>query len=205
MSKNRLFWIKCPLFESCVFSQLLNTTAIIGLFVTVVFFKYAQAVGADDSLGKATAILGVIQMFGVMLVGNFQFTSIRFVHFFGAALAFGCGLALALCISIMSAGKLSSPRWLVWMRIGITTVAFISGIIMLVSAFQQGDPAEDDYSRFWANMTDAFEWSLGISLLFFYFSLTYEFSKIKSTKLSITLDTKKDADAQTITTELSLE
>ena len=102
---------------------------MIGLFVTVVFHKYVQAVGADDSLAKATAVLGVIQMFGVMLVGNFQFTSIRFVHFFGATLAFGCGLALALCISIMSAGKPSSPKWLVWTRIGITTIAFISGII----------------------------------------------------------------------------
>ena len=97
--------------------------------MTVIFFKYLQAVGADDSLGKATAILGVIQMFGVMLVGNFQFTSIRFVHFFGATLAFGCGLALALCISILSAGKLNSPKWLAWTRIGITTIAFLSGII----------------------------------------------------------------------------
>ena len=64
---------------------------------------------------------------------------------------------------------------------------------MLVSAFQQGDPAEADYSRFWANMTDGFEWSLGILLLFFYFSLTFEFSHIKSTKLSITLDTVKQS------------
>ena len=67
-------------------------------------------------------------------------------------------------------------------------------ILVLVSGFQQGDPAEDDYSRFWANMTDAFEWSLGISLLFFYFSLTYEFSKIKSTKLSFTLDAVNEKD-----------
>ena len=43
-------------------------------------------------------------------------------------------------------------------------------------------------------MTDAFEWSLGISLLFFYSSLTYEFSKIKSTKLSITLDAVNERD-----------
>ena len=43
-------------------------------------------------------------------------------------------------------------------------------------------------------MTDAFEWSLGISLLFFYSSLTYEFSKIKSTKLSFTLDAVNEKD-----------
>ena len=63
--------------ESCVFSQVFNMCAFLGYYMLAVYYKYCHAKGAHGALNSACLYIGIVIMFGIMMVGNFQFVSIR--------------------------------------------------------------------------------------------------------------------------------
>ena len=63
--------------ESCVFSQIFNMMAFLGYYMLAVYYKYCQAKGVLEGLNSACLYLGIVGLFGFMMVGNFQFVSIR--------------------------------------------------------------------------------------------------------------------------------
>ena len=90
-------------------------SAFLGYFVSLLYFKYVSQKGLDGKLNKANFIVSVSAMFGIMLVGNFQFVNLIIVHFFGAFLAF-CGIiAVEFMVGVITY-KLLFPRWLYCLR-----------------------------------------------------------------------------------------
>lgn len=84
--------------ESCVFGQLINIGAI--LLCIMVYIRYCEVCQYFESysispkvirLNKAGVWLGVFSCLGLSIVANFQETSVKYVHYFGATLCFGVG------------------------------------------------------------------------------------------------------------------
>jgi len=164
--------------------------AFIGFYMVTVFYKYVEAQGANGMLNTACFYLGILIMFGIMMVGNFQFVSIRVCHFIGAFLAFFGGIAFEWCASVLSLRYLRTPTWITGLRFAISSGTTLSVIMMLVSAKCCGEEKEADpeVERFWANMTDGWEWALGLMHLVFFSSFAFEFSKISATEFRILID-----------------
>uniref|UniRef100_A0A8C6VR06 Transmembrane protein 150B n=1 Tax=Naja naja TaxID=35670 RepID=A0A8C6VR06_NAJNA len=78
--------------QSCVFGQILNLAAFLG--VVICFLKYQQIrdYGCHSRLNLLGLILGVLCAFGASLVGNFQQYNELEIHVTGAFLAFVIGI-----------------------------------------------------------------------------------------------------------------
>uniref|UniRef100_A0A8C5RBI6 CWH43-like N-terminal domain-containing protein n=1 Tax=Laticauda laticaudata TaxID=8630 RepID=A0A8C5RBI6_LATLA len=78
--------------QSCVFGQILNLGAFLG--VVICFLKYQQIrdYGCHSRLNLFGLILGVLCAFGASLVGNFQQYNELEIHVTGAFLAFVIGI-----------------------------------------------------------------------------------------------------------------
>jgi len=59
---------------------------------------------------------------------------------------------------------------------------------VLVSATRTSD--DKDMIDFWANMTDGWEWTLGLLHLAYFATFSYEFSQITGTELKVSVDNK---------------
>ncbi|KAI6191235.1 hypothetical protein M3Y97_00206300 [Aphelenchoides bicaudatus] len=96
--------------ESCVFGQLLNLAAVF-LAITVYlrhrqivefYWHQYKQVGRWRTTSCALLWLGYTSALGVSIVANFQESNVISVHYFGALLAFGCGLVYTWAQTIFS-------------------------------------------------------------------------------------------------------
>lgn len=88
----------CPP-ESCIFSQLLNITAL--LLALTVYVRYSMVEDYyrgsrmrsrwDRLYNRASLLAGLVGSFGISVVGNFQVTNMVGVHMAGAMTAFSLG------------------------------------------------------------------------------------------------------------------
>lgn len=94
--------------ESCVFGQLLNIGA--ALAGIIIYTRYRQKLYHFEGSGRrgllnlntAAFIIGMLTIFGVSLVGNFQETNVLTVHLIGAFLAFAVGFVYMVLQTIIS-------------------------------------------------------------------------------------------------------
>ncbi|GFO39639.1 DNA damage-regulated autophagy modulator protein 2 [Plakobranchus ocellatus] len=190
--------------ESCLFSQLLNVSAFLTLFIMYARYKSVEARLAEDvhvdhkwltRLSKGSTVIGMLAAFGVSLVANFQDNSeLSAVHFTGAVLAFGPGVLYCLLQSVLS--YLMCPRYntvaVCRVRLAITVFCIAAAIVMAVSwiTASQLRPSDlnshkdlkwkPEYPGYTAHLfSTAFEWILSCG--FFCFFLTYigEFNKLE--------------------------
>lgn len=85
--------------ESCVFGQLVNMgSVLLGLTIYVRYRQVLELYGHHPDLGenilkynKIAAVFGIASCIGISIVGNFQETNVRIVHFIGAFICFGSG------------------------------------------------------------------------------------------------------------------
>ncbi|XP_045175779.2 DNA damage-regulated autophagy modulator protein 2-like isoform X1 [Mercenaria mercenaria] len=99
--------------ESCVFGQLLNIGAV--LAGIIIYTRYRQSLYHFENsarkyllhLNTAAFITGLLTIFGVSLVGNFQETNILVVHLLGAFLAFAVGFVYMILQTIISCKSVS--------------------------------------------------------------------------------------------------
>ena len=101
--------------ESCVFSQFFNMSAFLGCYVALLYYKFVERRGLGGKLNRANFIVTISAMFGIMLVGNFQFVNVITVHFVGAFLAFGGIIGVEFMVGVITF-KLLYPRWLYCLR-----------------------------------------------------------------------------------------
>ncbi|XP_035254509.1 modulator of macroautophagy TMEM150B isoform X1 [Anguilla anguilla] len=78
--------------QSCVFSQLLNICAFLGIWVAVLRFQQIRDFGLNSKVNTASLVLGFISALGISVLGNFQKSVLLGVHLFGVFLAFFGGL-----------------------------------------------------------------------------------------------------------------
>ncbi|XP_060605840.1 DNA damage-regulated autophagy modulator protein 2-like isoform X1 [Ruditapes philippinarum] len=99
--------------ESCVFGQLLNIGA--ALAGIIIYTRYRQSLYHFEGSGRrvllnlntAAFIIGMLTIFGISLVGNFQETNVLTVHLIGAYLAFAVGFVYMVLQTIISYKSLS--------------------------------------------------------------------------------------------------
>lgn len=86
--------------ESCIFGQLINIGALLlGLTIYIRFRQIKEILYVQDydlvgHLFRQNTIsmwIGFISCLGISIVGNFQETNVRIVHYVGALCCFGCG------------------------------------------------------------------------------------------------------------------
>uniref|UniRef100_A0A7N6A7N1 CWH43-like N-terminal domain-containing protein n=1 Tax=Anabas testudineus TaxID=64144 RepID=A0A7N6A7N1_ANATE len=77
--------------QSCLFSQICNTSSVLGLWIVVIRFQQVRDFGNHGWVNTASIVFGFISCVGLSILGNFQ--SILEIHVFGALLAFFVGLA----------------------------------------------------------------------------------------------------------------
>ncbi|XP_060577473.1 DNA damage-regulated autophagy modulator protein 1-like [Ruditapes philippinarum] len=89
--------------ESCVFGQLVNMGAVLGGII--IYIRYKQILKQTTvvkTLNRASFFIGLLSIFGVSLVGNFEQTSVVVVHLIGAFLAFAVGFVYIILQTIIS-------------------------------------------------------------------------------------------------------
>uniref|UniRef100_A0A3Q1HMQ6 CWH43-like N-terminal domain-containing protein n=1 Tax=Anabas testudineus TaxID=64144 RepID=A0A3Q1HMQ6_ANATE len=79
--------------QSCLFSQICNTSSVLGLWIVVIRFQQVRDFGNHGWVNTASIVFGFISCVGLSILGNFQVSSILEIHVFGALLAFFVGLA----------------------------------------------------------------------------------------------------------------
>nr|XP_033817237.1 modulator of macroautophagy TMEM150B isoform X2 [Geotrypetes seraphini] len=79
--------------QSCIFAQVLNIGAVLGLWISFIRFQQIRDYGCHCRLNTISLILGVVMMLGISLVGNFQKTNQTETHLVGSILAFYVGMA----------------------------------------------------------------------------------------------------------------
>ncbi|XP_045176378.1 DNA damage-regulated autophagy modulator protein 2-like isoform X2 [Mercenaria mercenaria] len=146
--------------ESCVLGQLLNIGAL--LAGVIIYTRYRQSrfhfenseniqnsqnsKNRENSarkyllhLNTAAFITGLLTIFGVSLVGNFQSTNIWEVHLLGAFLAFGVGFVYMILQTIISCKSVSfkipgNSLYIRGFRIALCVADFVLLIICGIAA-----------------------------------------------------------------------
>ena len=118
-------------------------------------------------------------------------------------MAFLGGIAFEWCSATLSLLYLDTPKPLVIIRYAIasgTTLSFtmsndylsyrLNSNILLVLVSSGVGPNNPENLDFWANMTDGWEWALGLLHLAYFSTFTYEFSNITGTEFKVSIRNK---------------
>ncbi|KAL1131365.1 hypothetical protein AAG570_010982, partial [Ranatra chinensis] len=185
--------------ESCVFGQLINIGAV--LLCIVVYVRYCQIYQYCDEYFKSARLIklnkmgvwaGLMSSLGLSIVANFQETNVKYVHYFGATLCFGCGTVYfwiqAMCSYQMSpyANTIVTAHFRVFLAMICTVFFFILAIAGLLSHLEfQGDNPRKWYPSDggWELhvISTASEWVVAICFCFYILTFYSEFSEITFT------------------------
>ncbi|XP_034279114.1 modulator of macroautophagy TMEM150B isoform X1 [Pantherophis guttatus] len=121
--------------QSCVFGQILNLGAFLGMVVCFIKYKQVRDYGYQSRLNLFGLILGLLCAFGASLVGNFQQYNELQVHVTGAFLAFVIGNIYFWVQTLLT--KQVKPRhggaWIVPLRFFLSlsgSILFISTVVL---------------------------------------------------------------------------
>ncbi|XP_039152700.1 DNA damage-regulated autophagy modulator protein 1 isoform X2 [Drosophila simulans] len=129
--------------ESCVFGQLINIGSVL-LGITI-YVRYRQVLqlyehhpDLDGSVLRQNRLalwFGLVSCLGISIVGNFQETNVRIVHFIGAFCCFGCGTLYFWMQALISylIFPMSGTRINAHLRLGMSVVCTILFILLAVT------------------------------------------------------------------------
>ncbi|CAL8106979.1 unnamed protein product [Calicophoron daubneyi] len=175
--------------ESCVFGQLLNLSAF--LAVLSIYCWYCHQLEKFESLNspkshvvfaRVTIGVGLLAAMGLSLVGNFQISTVLFVHLIGAFMSFGFGTLYMILITHTSRVHLKAPKWLWILRCILTIVCTIvfalsfvfMGLISGSRVELSGKWTPEDKGYVFHTLNCTCEWLHSICFLLFFVSLAYE-------------------------------
>ncbi|XP_067951009.1 DNA damage-regulated autophagy modulator protein 2-like [Watersipora subatra] len=202
--------------ESCIFGELLTLTAISALVAMVIRYKWIELFNTDDKKLRKFNIIGLVigglSCFFMTMVANFQETKIRDVHMPVSAATFG--LALVYNILQTEITRRMSPQHstiCVWtLRLLISVAGAISftllyGFGLTSDGLARSWYGNDSEKRLHWKPTDPdwdlhivasiSEWCVGITVVLFYLTFCYEFSKIKLRLIPERVEASTDDDA----------
>lgn len=145
--------------ESCIFGQLINIGAVL-LGVTIyVRFRQIKELLADQvdlavvftKNNKVSMWIGFLSCLGISIVGNFQETNVRIVHYVGAMFCFGCGTIyfwMQATLSYALIPELGS-RMKAHIRLGMAVVCTILFIVLSVTGIISHILFRGDNPRKW--------------------------------------------------------
>lgn len=180
--------------ESCIFSQLLNVSALL-LFICG-WVRYAQVntiCGVDVSrsqvlrLNKVAFWLSTMFSVGTSLVSNFQETNIIVIHVLGAFLCFGPGLAYTWLQTTISYRTNLCTRTVAHIRLAMSVLGTVAFLVSLITTpislilFHGKDrtkwkPTDGGFD--FHVMSTVSEWLLALGFCFYILTFTREFQEL---------------------------
>ncbi|XP_068159985.1 DNA damage-regulated autophagy modulator protein 1 [Drosophila tropicalis] len=183
--------------ESCVFGQLINIgSVLLGITIYIRYRQVLQLYEHNPDLG--TAVLrhnrvalwfGMISCLGISIVGNFQETNVRMVHFIGAFFCFGCGSLYFWVQALISylIFPMAGTRIFAHLRLGMSVGCTILFILMAVTGvmshilFKGENPRKwypSDGGWYFHVVSSISEWVMATIFSFYILSFTHEFRDI---------------------------
>jgi len=195
--------------ESCVFSQLLNIGAFLGIIIVYLRYRLVKELNRAsdlslDRLNIVALIVGCISSGGMSVVGNFQITAVFIVHLIGAFTCFGTGLIY--CILQTAASYRMYPLYngasicrirllvsVIGLAAFLTTV--ITGSFAVAAHHRLGEfwhreevgmvqdlLIQKDEPGYFLHISSAVsEWVLALSFLVFLLTFSKDFEKLRVT------------------------
>ena len=159
---------------SSVFTLGITLIAQLNLFLVIFAYCYVRdTYGTCKRANKASLVMGLVLVLGKLVVGAFQLTSVKDIHFFGAALYFIGSVMFAIFQShIARVNVPQCPSLLYWFRLICTSLMSISLVVFMVFLV----PVLTKHNRNGANIGQIAEWCFSISKTLFTLSFIYEFS-----------------------------
>ncbi|XP_071957237.1 DNA damage-regulated autophagy modulator protein 1-like [Antedon mediterranea] len=186
--------------ESCVFGQLLNTTALL-LFASA-WIRYKQMEDLDDDAtgsrkfricNLVSLIIATVAALGLSIVANFQDVAVLTVHMIGACCAFVGGVFYAGIQTWMS--YKICPNWTSYSVCRFRLFLTMSGIVFVLTTYLSEIVASSKWKKHhvhndtfqWNNEDGGYpahlvstfsEWFLAATILIFFISYFSDFKKV---------------------------
>ncbi|KAF6028735.1 DRAM2 [Bugula neritina] len=186
--------------ESCIFGELLTLTAVFASIAMVIRYKWVESFNHGmkllQNLNLAALVTGLISCVGMTMVANFEETSIRAVHFPSSAATFGMGIVYNFMHTEIT--RRMSPKYsstCVWIY---RLIISMMGLLSFGLLYGFGVGAETKGKKWYGNDTAkklewnpedpgwglhlasaVSEWIIGLSVILFFLTFTFEFGKIK--------------------------
>lgn len=193
--------------ESCVFGQFINMGCV--LLGVVIYIRYRQIYHLTerhvelqpscDRLSWCALWIGFGSCLGCSIVGNFQETNVRLVHFIGAFCCFGLGTIyfwLQAILSFQLHPRAGVPLSMAYTRIGLAMLCTVFFVIVAVTGiishilFQGQDPRKwypSDGGWEYHVASSISEWIVATIFCFYILTFTDEFRDIRVTHPTMVL------------------
>lgn len=194
--------------ESCIFGQSLNIMSVLLAFAMYVKYRQVQEMykrhhmDEKHNLNKVTYFVGLVASLGINLVANFQETSVFWLHWCGAIMAFGGG-SIYECLQTLIYIKISpiiGQRKTTMFRMILSFISVTTFLVFTVTAFiSYGDFKGEDITK-WKKEDGGYdihqistnaEWICAGSTMLYILLFYTEFKSISLTPIGVLLDEHK--------------
>ncbi|XP_018801982.1 PREDICTED: DNA damage-regulated autophagy modulator protein 1 [Bactrocera latifrons] len=184
--------------ESCVFGQLINIgSVLLGITIYIRYRQIQQLYSHHPDLGslllrynKIAVWFGMASCLGISIVGNFQETNVRIVHFTGAFCCFGCGTVYFWLQALITylVYPIAGSKLYAHIRLGMAIACTILFILIAVTGVMSHILFKGDNPRQWYPsdggwyfhvVSSISEWIMATIFCFYILSFTDEFRDVR--------------------------
>nr|XP_033796214.1 transmembrane protein 150A-like isoform X1 [Geotrypetes seraphini] len=160
--------------ESCFFSLICTLGSF--LVVLVCLLRYAHVIECcgPSLLNTITLVIGWICAAGLTMLGNFQVSHAKVLHYIGSFLAFSTSMLFLFLQSLLTY-RMACARWQCWnghIRCLLTLLALVTLILSAITFMQDNIILQ--------HMAALCEWIYVINVLIFYGTFAFEFGAIST-------------------------
>ncbi|XP_067620845.1 DNA damage-regulated autophagy modulator protein 1 [Eurosta solidaginis] len=192
--------------ESCVFGQLINIGSILlGITIYIRYRHIQQLYSHHPDLGSLLLRyntiafwFGLVSCLGLSIVGNFQETNVRIVHFTGAFCCFGCGTVYFWLQALMTymVYPIASTKLYAHLRLGMAICCTVLFIMIAVTGIMSHILFKGENPRRWYPsdggwyfhvVSSISEWIMATIFCFYILTFTDEFRDVRLNHPELTL------------------
>ncbi|XP_029464882.1 transmembrane protein 150A-like isoform X2 [Rhinatrema bivittatum] len=167
---------KCGNFppESCFFSLICSLGTFLEVLVCLLRYAHVIECYGPSLLNTLALVVGWICAAGLIMVGNFQVSHAKVLHYIGTCLAFPTSL-LFLCLQSLLTYRMARARWQYWnghFRCFLTLLGLVTFIMSAISFIQDNVVLQ--------HVAALCEWIFIIIVLIFYGTFAFEFGAIST-------------------------
>ncbi|XP_031333313.1 DNA damage-regulated autophagy modulator protein 2-like isoform X2 [Photinus pyralis] len=215
--------------ESCLFGQVLNIGAL--LFTVTAYIRYRQVrfiqAMAEVNLNKfwnnLGLVIGILSSIGLTIVGNFQETSILFIHLMGAGMTFGFGSAYMGVQSAISYfvrnfyekhPEINISNKILYSKIAVSVCCCLLVIVSGISILMALAEFKGESIPCWSESEGGFtlklvatvtEWCLAICFICYLFIFASEYKLIEYEEIRFRMKFATPGNGEKVVESLSLE
>ncbi|XP_067906250.1 DNA damage-regulated autophagy modulator protein 1 isoform X1 [Heterodontus francisci] len=195
--------------ERCIFGLMINLSAFLGLVVMCTRYKLLKTLNDRETtispkLNCAALVCGALGCLGMCIVANFQETTLRVVHDFGALLSFIMGttyLVLQTWISFKMRPYYHT-QLVCCFRAMLSTVSVIATVPMIVCYFLSSNSTlhwKPEQKGYGYHVTSAVcEWLVAFTFNFFFLTYIRDFQAFTIKVKTVLLQDSQDESYNTL-------